>query len=312
MTASSKSAIKAFFETGDKPTQSQFSDLIDSYVDTLSVCGNISSLASAGGTGLVNVISSASASLVSSGVVGLQLLQTTTTAAAQNVLAVGAVGRNLFQAATTAAAFNQLGPGAFGATMFTTATTAAATNALGGGTVGVQIFQTTTTAAAQNIIGSGLTLGTPVTASGASVDFTSIPAGVKRIVVDFSGLSTNGTSNVMVQIGGSGGIEASSYLGAASIINSGGNSTNNFTTGFGVTLLESAATVFNGQIILNLQDSSTNTWVSSTGGGLSSSATVVVGGGSKSIATTLDRLRITMVNGTDTFDAGKINIQYQI
>lgn len=35
MTASNKTTIKAFFETGDKPTQSQFGDLIDSYVNTI-------------------------------------------------------------------------------------------------------------------------------------------------------------------------------------------------------------------------------------------------------------------------------------
>lgn len=35
MTASNKTTIKSYFETNDKPTQSQFGDLIDSYVDTI-------------------------------------------------------------------------------------------------------------------------------------------------------------------------------------------------------------------------------------------------------------------------------------
>jgi hypothetical protein len=34
-------------------------------------------------------------------------------------------------------------------------------------------------------------------------------------------------------------------------------------------------------------------------------------GGGKSLSATLDRVRITTVNGTDTFDAGSINILYE-
>jgi len=86
MTASPKSTIKQYFMTGDRPTEGQFSDLIDSYVDTLSVAGNIVSLASAGGTGVVNIISSSSATLQAAGVVGLQILAAVTTAQAQNIV----------------------------------------------------------------------------------------------------------------------------------------------------------------------------------------------------------------------------------
>lgn len=34
-------------------------------------------------------------------------------------------------------------------------------------------------------------------------------------------------------------------------------------------------------------------------------------GGGKTLSGTLDRVRITTVNGTDTFDAGTINIMYE-
>lgn len=52
-----------------------------------------------------------------------------------------------------------------------------------------------------------------------------------------------------------------------------------------------------------------NTWVSSHcvargGGG-------VGGGKSPSLSGTLDRIRLTTVNGTDTFDAGSVNIMYE-
>ena len=45
--------------------------------------------------------------------------------------------------------------------------------------------------------------------------------------------------------------------------------------------------------------------------GNSDTAQISTGGGSISLAGTLDRVRITTVNGTDTFDAGTINIRYE-
>jgi hypothetical protein len=41
------------------------------------------------------------------------------------------------------------------------------------------------------------------------------------------------------------------------------------------------------------------------------SAYSLSGGGNKTLSATLDRVRITTVNGTDTFDAGSINISYE-
>jgi hypothetical protein len=38
---------------------------------------------------------------------------------------------------------------------------------------------------------------------------------------------------------------------------------------------------------------------------------VTIGTGSLALGGTLDRVRITTVNGTDTFDAGSINIMYE-
>lgn len=53
MTAKSKTAIKLFFETGDVPSQSQFGDLIDSYVDAAGPVGNLETIASAGNVGFI-------------------------------------------------------------------------------------------------------------------------------------------------------------------------------------------------------------------------------------------------------------------
>jgi hypothetical protein len=142
--------------------------------------------------------------------------------------------------------------------------------------------------------------------SGTSIDFTSIPSWAKRITVMFNGVSTSGTSNLLVQLGDSGGIETTGYVSAA---NYSTNTNASGTAGFFILYaVPAAANTFRGCIIFcNL---SGNIWVmngnmADDGDRNSSSA------GSKTLSDTLDRVRITTVNGTDTFDAGSVNILYE-
>lgn len=151
-------------------------------------------------------------------------------------------------------------------------------------------------------LGAGVLTAEQATTSGTSIDFTSIPSWAKKITVMLIGVSTNGSSNVMVQIGASGGIETTGYLGA-----SGATS---FTTGFGNDAAVSTA-VRHGAIVLTLQKASTNTWIAQGVIGRSDTATAIATGGSKSLAGALDRLRLTTVNGTDAFDAGAVSIHYE-
>jgi hypothetical protein len=161
-------------------------------------------------------------------------------------------------------------------------------------------------------VGSTITLGTPVSASGISVDFTGIPATAKRIVIGFTALSSNGTSGILIQMGDSGGVEASGYSGSAIVTNgAGGGAVDTHSTGFYISGLGAAAYVFHGVVTLTLINSSSNTWLASVVGGQSDSALVIVSGGSKSLTGTLDRVRIATQNGTDTFDAGDINVTYE-
>jgi len=148
--------------------------------------------------------------------------------------------------------------------------------------------------------------------SGTSIDFTSIPSWVKRITVMFSGVSTNGTSLPMVQLGDSGGVETTGYTAGSSLLGPTGIGTSNYTTGFTFRTDALAAIVMDGFITINLFNSSTNTWVA--GGtiyGPTPSAYMTAVAGGKSLSAILDRVRITTVNGTDTFDAGSINILYE-
>jgi hypothetical protein len=54
-----------------------------------------------------------------------------------------------------------------------------------------------------------------------------------------------------------------------------------------------------------------NLWVSSQAGTYDGSTASNVGGGTKTLSAVLDRVRITTINGTDTMDAGSVNILYE-
>lgn len=154
-----------------------------------------------------------------------------------------------------------------------------------------------------------ITRGTAVaTTSGTTVDFTSIPSTVKRITVMLSGVSTNGTSPVILQLGDSGGFEITDYLGSAAEVRSTPD-LDLFTTGFGLLQSPAAADLFYG--IATITNLSGNVWVYSFTGGSSTIANNYIGGGSKTLSATLDRIRLTTVGGVNTFDAGSINIMYE-
>jgi len=145
--------------------------------------------------------------------------------------------------------------------------------------------------------------------SGTSIDFTGIPSWVKRITVMFSGVSTNGSSLLLIRLGDSGGVENSGYVSVSSAIGTGGSTgTTTSTAGF-VIQSNSATDARNGHVLItNLTG---NTYIASHAFGLNTLPQSGVGGGSKTLSDTLTQVRITTVNGTDTFDAGSINILYE-
>lgn len=158
--------------------------------------------------------------------------------------------------------------------------------------------------------GGAIVSGTPQNStSGTSIDFTGIPSGVKRITFMLAGVSTTGTSNPILQIGDSGGIENTGYLGSSTIA-SGTVATNAFTTGFGIYSAD-GANIIHGALVLTLLNSSTNTWVCQGVTARSDTTSTATTAGSKSLSATLDRIRLTTVAGTDTFDAGVVNIMYE-
>jgi hypothetical protein len=145
--------------------------------------------------------------------------------------------------------------------------------------------------------------------SGTSIDFTSIPSWVKKITVMLNGVSTSGTSIPLIQLGDSGGIEITGYsavAGAAASAGTWGTSTAGFPVG--ASSISTAANLLYGSMIFTTLGS--NAWVGQ-GSFYASSGYSMSASGAKSTSATLDRVRITTVNGTDTFDAGTINIIYE-
>ena len=147
------------------------------------------------------------------------------------------------------------------------------------------------------------------TTSGTSIDFTGIPAGVKRVTLLGHSVSGCGTDEFMVQLGDSGGIETSGYLGRYGRISGTGAATEGSTAG--LIMFNDAAALLNEIVVqLWLQDATNNTWASAHVITVQSTTIMSWGGGTKALSGTLDRIRLTHVSGSDTFDAGAASIQF--
>lgn len=150
--------------------------------------------------------------------------------------------------------------------------------------------------------------GTAVSATGTAVDFTGIPSWVKRITVMFNGVSTNGTSLPQIQLG-SGSITSSGYVSQGFLVY-GSNLVSVTSSTSGITIFSNlAADILYGAVVLNLVSGSS--WLASGTVGVSGRTGAAAVTGSIALSGTLDRVRITTVNGTDTFDAGTINLLWE-
>ena len=159
-----------------------------------------------------------------------------------------------------------------------------------------------------------LIAGTAQTAPFASpntyADFTGIPSWVKRITVMLNGVSTNGTNQLLFQLGDAGGVETTGYASnALTTSTSSAANTTNSTTGFQGGSVNSSSNLFSGAVVFTALGSNAFVCqgsISNTG----DSRFMSISGG-KTLSDTLTQVRITTVGGTDTFDAGTINILYE-
>ena len=220
---------------------------------------------------------------------------------------------------------SQLAPADYTATNGTTVTLANACT--DGDTVVIEVFNLTSISGALPVTGgtvTGLTTfnagvatstgqlyplvsGTAVSASGTSVDFTGIPSTAKRITVMFSGVSTSGTSNLQIQIG-SGSVVTTGYNSVCTRTAGTLLQTNAVTSGFLVNIANANNALYGAYVITLV---SGFTYVEQGNASDQTNIANYISAGGITLSGALDRVRITTVNGTDTFDAGTINLLWE-
>jgi hypothetical protein len=162
--------------------------------------------------------------------------------------------------------------------------------------------------AAANI---GINRGTEqATTSGTAIDFTGIPAGVRRITALLNGVSTNGAANLALRLGTSGGIVATGYSGIFGYWGTVSTAYGALSASFNLSN-GSAPDTTTGRFVL--ENISGNNWLASFTGSVSNGGNIWVSHCSGVIALggVLDRLRLTTDTGTPTFDAGAMNIMWE-
>jgi hypothetical protein len=208
-------------------------------------------------------------------------------------------------------------------------TTGSYTASISGTTMTVTAVASGTIAVGQVIAGTGVTSGTRITALGTGsggtgtytvsasqtvasttistngVEMTGIPSWAKRVTVILRGVSTNGTSPMLIQLGSTT-ITTTGYLatsGGVSTVATAASST----AGFIINAVLSTDVVSGAMTLVN---PSGNSWVS-THCTKASTTQVLLGGGDVTLAGVLDRIRLTTVTGNASFDAGEIDVYWE-
>lgn len=159
---------------------------------------------------------------------------------------------------------------------------------------------------------SQIVSGTAVAStSGTSIDFTGIPSWAKRITVMYVGVSTSSTSNPQIQLGTGAGptFTTTGYASTLIVTTASSAATSVASTGFVFASPAAGSQIFSGAIVIANQTG--NVWTSQGSVGANVATRSYVNSGSISLGAALTAVRITTVNGTDTYNAGTINILYE-
>jgi len=178
------------------------------------------------------------------------------------------------------------------------------------GTSTITIPAGTGTIAVPGVSSSILQNTSSATTSGVAIPYTAIPSFVKRITIILSGVSTSGTSNYQVQLGtGSTTYTTSGYAAAFSNFTASAVTTANATTGFVLLTPAAGSEVHSG--VITLYNLSGNIWVSQATIAATATTRSYISSGSVSLGAALTAVQLTTVNGTDTFNAGTLNVFYE-
>ncbi len=151
------------------------------------------------------------------------------------------------------------------------------------------------------------TVSSETTLSGTTPTITGIPAGVTKVDILMEGVSTDGTSELLLRIGPSGGVETSGYTSKSVRCVNTGTDTN--TTAFIFTYGTAAGDTRDGILQLRLSDATNNTWISSGVHSDNGSTSINTSAGAKSLGGALTQIQL-LNSGGNTWDAGTIALQY--
>ena len=144
-----------------------------------------------------------------------------------------------------------------------------------------------------------------------SIDFPGIPSWATRVSVYINGLSAAAASDIIIRLGTSVGIEATSYQSISGVnTNTPTGSSDQSTVGFlisGTTAL--AANAHYGASVISKFGG--NTWVHMGNLGSPTLARAYFSSGAKSLSNPLTQVRVTTVNGVTLFDAGEVSVAYE-
>jgi len=143
--------------------------------------------------------------------------------------------------------------------------------------------------------------------SGTAIDFVNIPAGINQLTVAFFQVSTNGTTVPQIQFTTAAGNITTGYAVIGTGFGSGASS-NSYTTGFSLGDTAAAGNALSGTMVFTRV--SGNNWIGQGVMYRASTPTGIICAGSIALSATLTGIHIH-AGGTDTFDAGIINISYQ-
>ncbi len=152
---------------------------------------------------------------------------------------------------------------------------------------------------------------TVASTSGTSIDFTSIPSWARRVSVFLNQVSKSGTSAVIIRIGTGGSPATTGYETGAVDFNGSAQGGAASTTGFLLNASISATTTYSGMFNIEKSTSNTNAWVCSGTWNGAATGQIGVTSGNITLGGVLDMVRVTMENGTDTFDAGSITVRWE-
>ena len=169
------------------------------------------------------------------------------------------------------------------------------------GTSGNQTIAGTKTFSSQPVLPHAPVLSASISATGTAVDVTSgIPSWINELSINFVGLSSNGSSNFLVQLR-SGSFVTSGYKSGNSS-GSAGVTSNSITNAHFLAGNVGSGATFRGSLTFKRHPG--NIWIGTSVLTSESSAGFYVGSSEVTLSGDLDGFKLTTANGTDTFDAG--------